>query len=455
MKIVEILTETQVVYTNQGATRRLEVPQRLYTIIQAAGKAASTAAGVIDKIEIFSGGQVPKGQQGPRTGSTRHDINVGAADCYLYAGGQQLSTAQKDPRIAAFIQACRAMGAVGIGAGPGYMNSKGIHVGFGKPAVWGAGGKSANAPSWVRAAYNAGASGQVPTTPNVQASNTPPIPGQRSSSRRTRARPTAGVSSTNKNDVKLLRNTGQYNPKQMSYVKSVQTALQSAGFSVGAKGIDGKYGPDTEAAVRQFQQSKGLKVDGIVGPETAAALGVGQANTKPISSADSNLLGNPSIGIDPAMAIAVPFIKELEGFYPNAYRDYAQISIGYGSKATSMDEVITKQEADKRLREELKIAQDNVMAIMKKGGYNWSAKQIAALISFAYNIGSIDQLTQDATRTDDEIAKMIPAYIKATVYDEEGNVVKDANGKPVKETLSGLITRRAKELKLYQEGMQS
>jgi len=37
--------------------------------------------------------------------------------------------------------------------------------------------------------------------------------------------------------------------------------------------IDGVYGPQTEAAVREFQRrTPGLKVDGIVGPATAAAM---------------------------------------------------------------------------------------------------------------------------------------------------------------------------------------
>ena len=40
--------------------------------------------------------------------------------------------------------------------------------------------------------------------------------------------------------------------------------------------IDGVYGRQTEAAVREFQRrTRGLKVDGIVGPATAAALNLG------------------------------------------------------------------------------------------------------------------------------------------------------------------------------------
>src|SRR5262249_11682567 len=37
-------------------------------------------------------------------------------------------------------------------------------------------------------------------------------------------------------------------------------------------GADGVFGPGTEAAVKAFQQSKGLTVDGMVGPGTMAAL---------------------------------------------------------------------------------------------------------------------------------------------------------------------------------------
>lgn len=48
--------------------------------------------------------------------------------------------------------------------------------------------------------------------------------------------------------------------------KKIQTALKNAGFYNGA--IDGKLGPMSKNAIEEFQKSKGLKVDGKVGPST-------------------------------------------------------------------------------------------------------------------------------------------------------------------------------------------
>ena len=57
-------------------------------------------------------------------------------------------------------------------------------------------------------------------------------------------------------------------------VKMLQTALVNRGFSVGASGIDGSYGPATKRAVTAFQRANGLAADGIVGRKTAEALGI-------------------------------------------------------------------------------------------------------------------------------------------------------------------------------------
>ena len=53
-------------------------------------------------------------------------------------------------------------------------------------------------------------------------------------------------------------------------VRQMQTALNSLGYSTG--GADGKFGPTTEKAVRQFQRSNSLKVDGVAGNATLTRL---------------------------------------------------------------------------------------------------------------------------------------------------------------------------------------
>lgn len=58
-------------------------------------------------------------------------------------------------------------------------------------------------------------------------------------------------------------------------VGQLQRQLNAAGFNSGK--VDNKFGPITDAAVRKFQQSRGLKVDGIAGPRTLAALADAQA----------------------------------------------------------------------------------------------------------------------------------------------------------------------------------
>ena len=150
------------------------------TVIESQGKLASvrtqpiskdlrevlqkSVAGTNVKIEVYSGGQDETGPN--RTGSDRHD-NGQSADVRFFVeeNGKrrnlEFTNSADLPILQGIVTNARAAGATGIGAGPGYMGNDGFHIGFGEPAVWGAGGKSANAPDWLKTAYNKGAEGAV------------------------------------------------------------------------------------------------------------------------------------------------------------------------------------------------------------------------------------------------------------------------------------------------------
>jgi len=59
----------------------------------------------------------------------------------------------------------------------------------------------------------------------------------------------------------------QYYPKNIKYekdVEAIQTALQFLGFSLPKWGVDGKFGPETENATKEFQKSVSISSDGKI-----------------------------------------------------------------------------------------------------------------------------------------------------------------------------------------------
>lgn len=62
---------------------------------------------------------------------------------------------------------------------------------------------------------------------------------------------------------------------QGSAVEQLQTALNEHGASLS---VDGKFGRLTHGAVKDFQRSHDLKIDGVVGPQTRGALNGGGAS---------------------------------------------------------------------------------------------------------------------------------------------------------------------------------
>jgi peptidoglycan hydrolase-like protein with peptidoglycan-binding domain len=64
-----------------------------------------------------------------------------------------------------------------------------------------------------------------------------------------------------------------------SDIRRMQEALDEKGYAAGR--ADGIMGPRTEAALRSFQQSKGLQATGQPSQQTVAALGINPASGQP------------------------------------------------------------------------------------------------------------------------------------------------------------------------------
>jgi peptidoglycan hydrolase-like protein with peptidoglycan-binding domain len=80
-------------------------------------------------------------------------------------------------------------------------------------------------------------------------------------------------------------------------VSAIQKDLAAAGFSISDNGI---FDKTTENTVREFQQAKGLKVDGIIGEQTKLALSESaKATPTPAPKKSSSFFENESAPLDP------------------------------------------------------------------------------------------------------------------------------------------------------------
>ena len=126
-------------------------------------------------------------------------------------------------------------------------------------------------------------------------------------------------------------------------------------------------------------------------------------------------------------------IKKYEGCRLTSYICPAGVlTIGYGhtGKDVKPNQTITKKKAINLLKKDLARFERHVQSYNYI--YEWTDNEFSALVSFAFNIGNIDQLTAYGTRTRSQIRSAMIKYVKA-------------NGK----TLQGLVKRRKAELKLF------
>ena len=130
----------------------------------------------------------------------------------------------------------------------------------------------------------------------------------------------------------------------------------------------------------------------------------------------------------------INLIKQFEGCRLDAYKCPAGVwTIGYGHTAgVKQGDKISAAQAEAYLRADLEKYEKKVDKYSK---YNWSQNEFDAMVSFAYNVGSIDQLTANGTRNKAVVAEKILSYNKAA-----GKV------------LTGLSRRRKAEQELFLKG---
>lgn len=128
----------------------------------------------------------------------------------------------------------------------------------------------------------------------------------------------------------------------------------------------------------------------------------------------------------------IDLIKKYEGCRLDAYKCPAGVwTIGYGHTGdVQPGQKITPAQAEAILITDLEKFEKKVNAFYNK--YRWSQNEFDALVSFAFNLGSIDQLTAGGTRSREVIAEKMLLYNKAA-----GKV------------LPGLTRRRSEERALF------
>ena len=135
----------------------------------------------------------------------------------------------------------------------------------------------------------------------------------------------------------------------------------------------------------------------------------------------------------------IDLIKSFEGFRAQAYRPvitekYLTIGYGHYGPDVRMGQTITREQAEVLLRKDIEKFERNV----NKWDYTYDFNQseFDSMVSFAFNIGSIDQLTAQGKRSRQEIADKMLLYVHGA-----GGI-----------KLQGLVKRRQMERELFMKG---
>lgn len=131
----------------------------------------------------------------------------------------------------------------------------------------------------------------------------------------------------------------------------------------------------------------------------------------------------------------INMIKSFEGYKLKPYRlageKYYTVGYGHYGADVNPNKKYTKKEVEALLISDLDRFVKGVLRYDKL--YHFNQNELDALVSFAYNVGSIDGLTAKGSRSREQIAYFMRKYVKGS------------NGV----TLEGLVKRREKERELF------
>ena len=133
----------------------------------------------------------------------------------------------------------------------------------------------------------------------------------------------------------------------------------------------------------------------------------------------------------------VDIVKSFEGFNPNAYSDYKQTSVGYGTRGKE-GEVLTESQATERLNTELSVHAKRIKDAAELKGVSLNENQFNALASFDFNTGQGASLIERFGDKPNELVAKMQEYTKAGGED-----------------LPGLVNRRRMESALFLTPVES
>ena len=183
--------------------------------------------------------------------------------------------------------------------------------------------------------------------------------------------------------------------------------------------------------------------------------------TKAVEKAKALITSKPKIDIEKfnnSKQIAIKLIKECEGCKLTAYKDSVGVwTIGYGHiRGVKEGMKITQEQAETYFESDI---MDYLLPVQKEVGQICNANQIAALTSFAFNVGNGIPLSK-SNELKAKGQKVKIGFLNSTLLkvikvnpNNFAEIEKQflswvkADGK----VLNGLVTRRQKEVDLYKK----